>query len=88
MTTGQPRARITDLNRQREQIQRDWLSQGTDVNPRYLQESVELIDAEITRLERQIDLSKRLRAAQRNPRSDDRGRSARLLRPASRPTLR
>jgi len=67
-------ARITDLGRQREQIQRDWLqgANSQDLNPRYLQESLELIDAEITRLERQLDLSKRLRAAQHNPRPDDR----------------
>ena len=58
-------ARTNDLKRQREEIVREWLNEGAtsqNLNPRYLQESVEHIDAEITRLERQLDLSNRLLA--------------------------
>jgi hypothetical protein len=60
-------ARTNDLKRQREEIVREWLNEGAtsqNLNPRYLQESVEHIDAEITRLERQLELSNRLLASQ------------------------
>jgi DNA invertase Pin-like site-specific DNA recombinase len=68
-------ARIADLNRQREEKVRRWLDEGAashDIDPRYLQEAAKHIDGEITRLERQIDISKRLHAAQKSPPRDDR----------------
>jgi len=68
-------ARITDLARQRAEIVRTWMHEGAnshDLDPRYLQESLQHIDAEISRLERQLDMSERLHAAQRRPRLDDR----------------
>lgn len=78
LSTAQQRsfqARVTDLQRQREEIVRGWLEDGANsqnLNPRYLQESVEHIDAEIARLERQVELSQRLLAGQGNGQTSDR----------------
>lgn len=69
-------ARITDLTRQREEIVRGWLDEsatGKPLNPRYLQESVEHVDAEIARLTRQLQLSDQLLAGQK-PATTDRER--------------
>jgi DNA invertase Pin-like site-specific DNA recombinase len=77
LTAGQERsykARVTDLARQREEIVAGWLRDGSkthDLNPRYLQEAVEHVDAEIARLERQLEISKRLQAAEKRAPSDD-----------------
>ena len=68
-------ARIADLQRQREEKVRRWLDEGSashDIDPRYLQEAAQQIDGEITRLERQIDVSRRLHAAHKTPPLDDR----------------
>jgi len=74
LTPAQQRSfqtRVTDLQRQREEIARRWLQVGPqNLDPRYLQESLEQIDAEITRLQRQIELSQRLLATQGKHSSD------------------